>query len=252
MPKKSTGIIPPWINLKEAVEIISLIYDKGAGSLNEDDLATLLDTTIKSSSFRMRLVALRTFGLIRTESQKIQLTPLALAIVAPSSPDERQEALLKAFTSISLHESLFNRYKGGYLPEDSFLANTIQREYDVQQGHREEWVECFKQSGRGAGILRDEGGKIRVLQTPISSTLSMSTTSRVKDREDMAEGNISRVMQDTYPATQAHPKQAESSFPIVLDDKRSVIVPLDFDRDDLEYLQGILELYVKRRESKRQ
>lgn len=41
-----------------------------------------------------------------------------------------------------------------------------------------------------------------------------------------------------------------SSFPVVLDEKRSVIVPLDFSRDDLEYLQGVLELYVKRRETK--
>lgn len=56
------------------------------------------------------------------------------------------------------------------------------------------------------------------------------------------------------PASRLAPKATQylvDSFPVILDGARSVTVPLEFDRDDLDYLNGILELYVKRRESKK-
>ena len=46
-------------------------------------------------------------------------------------------------------------------------------------------------------------------------------------------------------------KPALDAFEIILDDHRSVILPKRFDRDDLEYLHGMLDLYVKRRENKK-
>jgi len=40
------------------------------------------------------------------------------------------------------------------------------------------------------------------------------------------------------------------SFPVILDDTNAVVIPMDFNRDDLEYLVSYLELYVKQRERK--
>jgi len=244
MARKSSGNVPPWMDLREAIELIKTIYEKGGGSMGLDDLATLMNHTIKSSAFTMKMGAMRAFGLVNTDGQIVKLSSLGSAIVAPSSSDEYREAVFKAFNAISLYSSLHQKYRGGYLPEDSFLANTLQREFGVSSENREKWVESFKQSGRAVGVIRDEGGKIRVLQTPSPIGGQMEETKETPTRtkgEPWLLGKRERIYE----------KDNEEVFPIILDETRRVIVPINFDREDLEYLQGVLDLYIKRRESKK-
>ena len=245
MARKSSGYIPPWMDLKEAIGLVKTIHKRGAGSVGLDDLASLMNHTVKSSAFTMKMAAMRAYGLVHTDGQISRLSSLGSVIAAPSSSEEYREAVFKAFNAIPLYSSLHQKYRGGYLPEDSFLANTLQREFRVSSENREKWVESFKQSGRAAGILRDEGGKVRVLQNPgpngehmLPETREVSTS-----REEIGEKKGAASIAE---------RETSDSFSVFLEKGRSVIVPIKFDREDLEYLHGFLELYVKRRESKKE
>ena len=249
MARKSSGTIPPSINLKEAIDLTKAIYERGGGSMTQDDVAVLMKSTVKSSAFRLKIAALRGFGLIQTDGQSVRITQTGKAIVAPSSQDEYQIAIIDAFKSFSIYESLHERYQGGFLPEDTFLANTVVKEFSSPSEYKEKWLKSFKESGRAAGVLRDEGGKIRVLRTPSPTGGYMSEQRREEERQERQERR-----EEQEPRKQDRDYRTAStstnSFPVVLDENRCVLVPLDFSRDDLEYLQGVLELYVKRRETK--
>ncbi|MBZ5498572.1 MAG: hypothetical protein LAP85_19425 [Acidobacteriia bacterium] len=250
MPRTASSA-PPTIDLKDAIALAKLIYDKSGGSIHPDDLASSMGTTVKSSGFQMKLVAMRGFGLIRTDKRSVTLTASGQAIVAPSSDEEHREMVLTAFNAIPLYRALHEKYRGGYLPEDTFFANTLQRDYKISSEHREKWVESFKQSGRMAGILKDEGGKIRVLQMPSSSLNGgvQMPLPRESDTPPVDSPNaIGPLASHVVPKAMPY---LVDSFPVILDGTRSVMVPLEFDREDLDYLNGILELYVKRRESKK-
>jgi hypothetical protein len=236
---------PPWIDLKESLELVRQIYDRGGGSVSYDELAQIMDSTIKSSSFRMKTVALRAFGLIQSDGKNIRLTNLGQMVVAPASQDEYGEALFKAFNNMQLHAELYQRYKGGYLPEDSFLGNTIVREFNAPADTKEQWIKCFKRSGIASGILVEEGGKIRVLQTPKPQSEPLMTP------KPPMSPKIGAGWDTPLPLRTLPPPKLGDSFEVVLDDERSVTVPKAFDREDLEYLQGVLDLYVKRREAKK-
>lgn len=235
---------PPHIDLKECLELVRILYDKGAGTMSYDDLARVMDSTVKSSAFRQKILALRLFNLVQTDGENIRLTQGGTAIVAPSSEQERQDAKFNAFTSIGVHAGLYNRFKGGFLPEDAFLGNAIVRDFKADQEDRDQWVECFKESGRAAGVLIDEGGKIRVLQSPkvISVTTTPPPFTPPSGREH-----------DTPPAPPPPPAPPlrDGTWAVPLDETRTITVPVDLNREDLEYLQGVLELYVKRRESRK-
>lgn len=245
MSRPANPVKPPYLDLRQSLDIVHAIYERGGGLLNHDDLASIMGTTVKSSAFRMKVLALKLFGLAQVvDGHTIKLTPIASAIVAPSSDGERLEAKFEAFSAIYVLKSVYERYKGGYLPEDAFLGNTLVREFQVDQESKNDWVECFKQSGRAAGILLDEGGKIRVLQSPrgLASVLNdapqtVPTPAPVKapPPQPLAELLIDE----------------NAAFTIPLDPHRKAVIPFHFDREDLEYLQGILELYVKRREGKK-
>lgn len=242
MSRPAKPITPPWVDLKRSLEIAREMYDKGAGTVSYDDMARLLKNTVKSSAFRMKIVALKSFGLVSYDGSNVRLTALALAIIAPSSEQERQEATFNAFSSVGLHQSLYQKYKGGYLPEDAFLANTIVRDFGAAPESKDEWVECFKLSGRVAGVLSDEGGKVRVLQNAKASNVFISHASTPPSAPSPPE---------SLPLHYNSLSNQTSTFPILLDEERSVMVPVDFGREDLEYLQGVLELYVKRRETRK-
>lgn len=246
MGRKSVGTIPPWMNLKEALAVVKFLYEKGGGSVTHDDLARWMGYSVKSSSYKMRMVAMRAYGLAETDSTAVRVSLLAREIVAPSSQEEYHTALLRAFNSQPLLSTIYQRYKGGFLPEDSFLGNTLERDHKVSPKHKSQWVECFKESGRAAGVLQDEGGKIRVLQSPIQLP-KPKTEEAPRLPQDQILGEASKPKPP--PTTKI---DSQDAFPVVLDEKRSVIVPMEFSREDLEYLQGVLELYVKRRESKKE
>ncbi|TMA04983.1 MAG: hypothetical protein E6J89_19560 [Deltaproteobacteria bacterium] len=246
MARKISGTIPPYINLKESIDLTKAIYERGGGSMTPDDVAALMKSTVKSSAFRLKIAAMRGFGLIQTDGQSLRITQTGKAIVAPTSPDEYQTAILEAFNSVSIYESLHQKYQGGFLPEDTFLANTVVKEFSSPSEHKEKWLKSFKESGRAAGLLREEGSKTRVLRTPSLTGGYMPEQRHDEGQQERREEQESRKQDRDYRTASA----STGSFPVVLDENRCVLVPLDFSRDDLEYLQGVLELYVKRRETK--
>src|SRR6267143_3349134 len=225
---------PPIIDLKACLDLIGLIFDRGAGSMSYDDFARVMESTVKSSAFRRKLLALKLFKLIQSDGETVRLTQLAHAIVSPSSEQERQDAKFSAFTSVPILGGLYNRFKGGFLPEDTFLGNTISREFEVDQDDKDDWVNCFKGSGRVAGMLNDEGGKVRVLQSPKVSMI-LPTPPPITPFSPLFPAN------EHNPLPPQSLTKPEGTFPVLLDENRTVIIPVEFNRDDLEYLNGMLE-----------
>lgn len=244
MARKSSGTIPLALDLKEAIDLITTIYERGGGSMTQDDIAALMRLSPKSSGFRLKLAAMRNFDLIQTDGYSIRLTERARGIIAPTSSQEQHATIYETFNLIPVFSYLYNKYCGGYLPESTFLSNTIEKELSIASEHKEKWVRLFTESGRAAGLLREDGGKMRVLRSPsptggfVFEQLPEEKRQAPKEEEGRRNYGQNSVMN-------------EGLFPVVLDEtKRTAYVPLDLTKDDLEYLQGVLELYVKRRESR--
>ncbi len=245
MARKNAGTVPPYITLEESIEIVRDIYERGGGSMSLDDVASLIDSTVKSSAFAMKMGAMRAFGLILTDGKTVQLSSSGKSIVAPTSRQEQQAAVLDAFNAIAVYEGLHDKYKGGFLPEDTFLVNTVAKEFSSPPEHRGKWIKSFKESGRAAGLLRDEGGKIRVLQTPSLIGGVMPELRHEEQRQQPREEGQHRPDREQQSPINDH------LFPVVLDDsKRTAYVPLDLSKEDLDYLKGVLDLWLARKEAK--
>ncbi len=158
----SKGQTPPYMSLEECVKLSERIYQEGGADMTRDDVAQMMGSTIKSSKFQMKLVAMRAYGLIEPHSKTIKLTNLSLKIVNPPSNDEQKENILKSYNLINLFKSLHEKFRGRFLPEDNFLANTIEHEFGIPKSQKNKWVKVFNKSGLYAGVLRLEGGKVRV------------------------------------------------------------------------------------------
>jgi hypothetical protein len=176
-PKKSKkkkknvgyGVKPPYVNLKQAVEIIKTIYNDAGAELSDDSLSGILKNSVGSSSFRLKLMALKSFGLAEQERWKapIKLSQLASDIAAPSDAATRARAKKEAFLRIENYAKLHQLWAGKILPADEYFLNTLRERCKIPSDLTQRWKDSFIESALEAALLQQRSdGKMQVRSDP--------------------------------------------------------------------------------------
>lgn len=163
------GVKPPNINYGQAIKFVKKIYEDAGDNVSEDQLSSIMGNSVRSSSFRLNLAALKAFGLVTHEGKgkRIGVSELGRRIVAPISSEERSQALKTAFLKIEVYRKLFETWAGKILPADEFLLNTIHDRCKVPSELTKRWKNSFIQSGRAAGLFQGRpDGKIQLRLEP--------------------------------------------------------------------------------------
>jgi hypothetical protein len=141
----------PWTfpknTLEDAIRIPKAIEEKNAGNpMPAPDLAIAVGFR-QSNDWRFLdlLRSANLHGLVAGTgaSASINITPLGQDVVAPSSPNQRSEALLKAFRSVKDFEAVEKFYGGKRIPEDEFFLNTLTREFNVPRDRVDTFAKVF-------------------------------------------------------------------------------------------------------------
>jgi hypothetical protein len=97
----------PAISLPEAVDLVSKLYQRERRSPVDAERAALaLGYNSLSGASRTKLSGLRKFDLVEDTGNGIRVSVLAMAILHPESPDEKQDALRKAAIAPALFRDL--------------------------------------------------------------------------------------------------------------------------------------------------
>jgi hypothetical protein len=67
-------------------------------------------------------------------------------VVAPSSPAQRQQALLAAFRNVEDFKKVEEFYKGKKLPEDEYFLNTLARDFGIPRDRGDRFAEVFRKN----------------------------------------------------------------------------------------------------------
>lgn len=131
---RSTAWEFPQLPLEEALWVARSISDFNAlRPAKADLLAKILGYSPNSSAFQRVLRSAKQYDLVSSSGARgdISLTEIGLDIVAPTSPDKRQKALLKAFYSVDLFGRVADLFPEKRLPEYEFFANTLVRDFGI-------------------------------------------------------------------------------------------------------------------------
>jgi hypothetical protein len=148
--KKPRKYVPwefPKNTLEEAIRLAQAIEEKNAGK--PLDAATLARYVGFRQPNDPRFLALlrsaNQYGLVAGsgKSATVSLEKIGEAIVAPSSPQQRQQALSEAFDKVDLFKKVAEFYSGKAIPEDEYFANTLYREFDVPRDRVEHFINVF-------------------------------------------------------------------------------------------------------------
>lgn len=141
----------PWTfpkhTLEEGIRVSKAIEDKNAGNpMRADMLARALSFNQPNDwRFQDLLKAARMYGLISGAGTKatISLEKIGHDIVAPSSPQQRQQALRQAFHNVETFKKVDDFYKGKRIPEDEYFLNTLTRDFGISRDRVEKFAEIF-------------------------------------------------------------------------------------------------------------
>lgn len=137
----------PKIALERALTVPRAIEEKNAGKpAPAEDLAKMVGfRQVADWRFRDLLRAAYYYGLVTGTSigVPIGLTQEGTDIVSPSSPDQRQKALLKAFHSVDVFKKVHEYYAGKRMPDDEYFANSLVRDFSVPRELVGEFIQVF-------------------------------------------------------------------------------------------------------------
>ena len=197
-----------------ARQIAERVEKDGAGNLSEETLAIALHLSVKSSGFQLKTLTARQFGLLTKQGQNLSTTPMAKAILKPTTEDEKSKALVDSFLAIPLFREVAARFRGQPLPQGQAFRNILEREFKIDS----------KRVSDAERVLMDSARETDVLVTSGSNTYL--STERMATETPTAQATTEQM-----PSPQTTPLVTQPPSVPVLGEK---ILPVIGEEDLLE------------------
>lgn len=147
----NSSATPVWTfpknTLEEAISIPKAIEEQNGGNPMKADLLVKAVGFNKSADWRFQdlLRSSAYYGLTEGSgvNATVRLAAIGQDIVAPSSPQDRQQALVTSFRNVETFRDVESFYKGKRLPEDEFFENTLVRDFKIPRDRVRVFIDVF-------------------------------------------------------------------------------------------------------------
>jgi hypothetical protein len=230
------GVKPPYIDLGQAIELVDRIYDNGGGSVSEDQLSAIFNNSVESSSFRLKLTALKAFGLVSQAGagNRIELSELGRSYAGAVRAGQQATALKTAFLNLENYRKLYEFWSGKVLPPEEFFLNSIREECRVPQELVMSWKNSFMDSAKAVGLLQERSdGRVQLRREPGST-----------EEEPMAsvETEGKRGASTLRPVTPTRDEVERFPIPLVAEGKSAIIeLPKGWTPADVKKMIHVIE-----------
>ena len=162
--RRSVYLFPAY-GFTTAIDIARRVEESGGGSLTEETLAVNLGLSARSSGFRLKSLAARQFQLVVKQGETLSTTPVAKAILKPTSGEDAQRGYRQSFLAIPLFQAVSERYRGQRLPDSQTLRNVLEREFHVEHSRVQQAERMLLDSARDAHLLKHRGDGTYLVMT---------------------------------------------------------------------------------------
>ena len=225
---------PTWFKakfsyLKDCVEVTEQVSMNFGGNCSEDEFSKVIDISLTSSYFNLKLNSIRAYGFLDYKEGEIKLTQLGEQLATPIDDGDRSTALLTAMINFSIFKNLTERYRGKNEPDKKYVENAVATEGKIK--NREEasdWALCFLESARFAGLFRSGAFLDSERMEKAPQSMLVPSERKVSDQGSTGTAEEVRVGWLTYPVP-------------VPGGMARIIVPEELSRPAWEKLRKLLE-----------
>ncbi|MGA8733839.1 MAG: hypothetical protein WB558_07960 [Terriglobales bacterium] len=139
----------PYNDLDDVVKVAKAVQSVGGTSCHLDELAAKLGAASSNSgTFRLRLLAAKTFTVLNYDKGVVTLTSLGSRIC---DPQQERAARVEAFLAVPLYAKVYEEFKSGSLPPVSGLENFMVKA-GVAEKQKDKARQVFQRSAKQAGF----------------------------------------------------------------------------------------------------
>lgn len=177
----------PWTfpknTLEDAIRIAQAIEEKNAGNpMPAQSLAKAVGfRQAQDWRFLDLLRSANQYGLVTGAgaAASIHLTTSGQDIVAPTSPGQRSNALLKAFRNVKDFDAVATFYGGKRIPEDEFFLSTLTREFSIPRDRVEHFAKIFLANIKYLGTFSAGPTSVNVSGTTVETPVAVTPPEKV-------------------------------------------------------------------------
>src|SRR5579862_4621656 len=114
--REQSSIAFPYVDMEVGATVAAAILAGGGVPVSREQLAGLMNSSLNSGSFLMKLSAARMFGFVVSTAQgKFELTNLGFSVL-DSEVGRQKAARAEAFLNVPLYRRLYDEFRGKQLP----------------------------------------------------------------------------------------------------------------------------------------
>lgn len=204
----------PKDSFEEAIKVAQSIEDKNSGNpLPPQEVAIALNRSPGSSVFRILLSSSNKYGLTTGSfnTPRIAITDLGKDIVEPKDENSRKSAVTNSVLRPDSFLKVFNYYKGKKVPEKSFFANTLVRDFGIPKKQADVFVNIFMKNIEYLGLVKTTTtGPWFASGTDLSSLPEQSKIQSIEELNDEEETPTPENVDS--PTLETGPSQKEISL----------------------------------------
>lgn len=149
-PKRTRSTISfPYLALGSCVEIAVAVHEIGGDACQWNQVAAHLNSAAQGGTFRQKMIAAKTYGLIEYSGQDVTLTELGQRCVDENTS---KRGHVDAFLHVPLFQQLFERFDGVKLPPYAAIQR-VMGELGVAPKQTAKARQAFIKSAREAGFF---------------------------------------------------------------------------------------------------
>jgi hypothetical protein len=179
----------PAHSLTECLRIPRAVLEQNAGRECKDpDAAKFAGLKYDGNAAREISSALK-YGLLERPRAKIVLpTELTRRIVRPQKTNDDVEAMREAILKAPVISDVYKHYRGEFLPDRSFLVNTVTDSFHLPADKADEFVKVFLATLADAKLLEETGDKTRVLDVTHAADVGAAVAAADEHLKKVSKG----------------------------------------------------------------
>lgn len=145
----------PSVSLEEALKVPQVIRQKNNGLPWDTALvASACSIARKNEKFFYLASAARDYGLTlgSRDTPQISLTDLGRALLYALSAEIERTKKVEAFFKVEKFKEVYDFYEGSKLPEQQYLSNALEKQFQIALSEHEEFTEVFSANCKYLGI----------------------------------------------------------------------------------------------------
>lgn len=164
--KVAKQVVPkyPRHAVERALRIPRALYEQNAGNAaTPEEAAVFTGGTGVSGNFNVEISSAKKYGFLDVENGKLILTERARRAIAPQADNDKVSALRDAVLAAPDISTVYNFYRGEYLPDQPFLVNALTDRFGLPADKVPEFLQIFNDSIKAAELLDSSGDRPRLV-----------------------------------------------------------------------------------------